>query len=191
MMSWVPPNLTSLCSSNSVISTCQPSTIMFLTLVANLFGHSKDDSYPNYDTEKEYDFVIVGAGSAGCVLANRLSEVQWKILLLEAGMEEPNVGSVPAFVPMLIGSNIDWMYQTYPQPYACLSRAGKACLVPRGKVMGGSSTINFMIYVRGNQRDYDEWAEAGNDGWSYEEVLPYFLKSELEPRDSGSESTLP
>ncbi|KAF3430179.1 hypothetical protein E2986_07371 [Frieseomelitta varia] len=142
-------------------------------------------------SEKEYDFVIVGAGSAGCVLANRLSEVNhWKILLLDAGIEEPKVADVPAFAPMLLGSNIDWMYQTQPQQYACLSKAGKACLIPRGKVMGGSSTINFMVYVRGNKRDYDGWAKAGNYGWSYEEVLPYFLKSEnnLNPEVLNSES---
>ncbi|KAF3430175.1 hypothetical protein E2986_07627 [Frieseomelitta varia] len=129
--------------------------------------------------EKEYDFIIVGAGSAGCVLANRLSEINdWKILLLEAGMEEPDVADVPAFANLLAGSNIDWRYHTQPQQYGCLARANRECVVPRGKVMGGSSTINTLIYVRGNRRDYDEWAEAGNDGWSYKDVLPYFLKSE-------------
>lgn len=178
-MSWVPSNLTSVCSTTPVLSSCQPSTLMFLTVVANLFGHSKDDSSPNYDTKEEYDFIVVGAGSAGCVLANRLSEVkQWKILLLEAGIEEPDVAGIPAFANMLSGSNIDWMYHTQPQKYSCLARENRECVSPRGKVMGGSSTINMMMYVRGNSKDYNEWAEAGNYGWSYEEVLPYFLKSE-------------
>ncbi|CAK9805393.1 Glucose dehydrogenase [FAD, quinone] [Anthophora plagiata] len=128
---------------------------------------------------KEYDFIIVGAGSAGCVLANRLSEMKnWKILLLEAGIEEPLVADIPAFASMLQASNIDWMYRTQPEQHSCRSRRGGSCAWARGKVMGGSSTINYMIYIRGNPRDYDEWAEKGNHGWSYEEVLPYFLKSE-------------
>ncbi|XP_060816839.1 glucose dehydrogenase [FAD, quinone]-like [Bombus pascuorum] len=128
---------------------------------------------------KVYDFIIVGAGSAGCVLANRLSEVKhWKILLLESGTEEPMVADIPAFASMLQASNIDWMYRTQPERHSCRSRRGKSCAWPRGKVMGGSSSINYMIYIRGNPRDYDEWAEEGNYGWSYEEVLPYFLKSE-------------
>ncbi|KAK1137812.1 hypothetical protein K0M31_002306 [Melipona bicolor] len=129
--------------------------------------------------ENEYDFIIVGAGSAGCVLANRLSEIKhWKILLLEAGIEEPEVAEIPAFASMLQASNIDWMYRTQPEKYSCRSRRGGGCPWARGKVMGGSSTINYMIYIRGNPIDYDEWAEEGNHGWSYEEVLPYFLKSE-------------
>ncbi|KZC09322.1 Glucose dehydrogenase [acceptor] [Dufourea novaeangliae] len=128
---------------------------------------------------KEYDFIIVGAGSAGCVLANRLSEVRnWKILLLEAGIEEPVVADIPAFASMLQASNIDWMYRTQPEQHSCRSRRGGSCAWARGKVMGGSSTVNYMIYIRGNPKDYDDWAEKGNYGWSYGEVLPYFLKSE-------------
>ncbi|XP_015597063.1 glucose dehydrogenase [FAD, quinone] isoform X2 [Cephus cinctus] len=128
---------------------------------------------------KEFDFVIVGAGSAGCVLANRLSEIKkWKILLLEAGIEEPEVADVPAFASMLQASNIDWKYRTQPEKHSCRSRRGKTCPWARGKVMGGSSTINYMIYIRGNRKDYDDWAQQGNDGWSYDHVLPYFLKSE-------------
>ncbi|XP_043512688.1 glucose dehydrogenase [FAD, quinone]-like [Frieseomelitta varia] len=316
-MSWIPPNLATLCSPHSTVSTCQQPTFMFLTLVAHLFGRSKDDrpyyrssrhveesarstpellfsysgdnvknsstdetysyqfstrlddsrvvqerkgrstvniegiydfsprtrpisalaaiyddfkrgglsdkhqwtyhftnsyprsfpfesqlSDPNHNPrglqrifvdeerqsprveetnsrENEYDFIIVGAGSAGCVLANRLSEIKhWKILLLEAGIEEPEVAEIPAFASMLQASNIDWMYRTQPEKYSCRSRRGGGCPWARGKVMGGSSAINYMIYIRGNPTDYDEWAEEGNHGWSYEEVLPYFLKSE-------------
>ncbi|KAK9294322.1 hypothetical protein QLX08_011028 [Tetragonisca angustula] len=177
-MSWVPPNLASLCTSNSTLSACQPSTLMLLTLIANLFGHS-GDSYPNKDIEEEYDFIIVGAGSAGCVVANRLSEMKhWKILLLEAGIEESEVTDIPAFAPILSGSNIDWMYRMQPEQHSCRSRMNGSCALPRSKVMGGSSTINYMVYIRGNPKDYDEWADAGNRGWSYKDVLPYFLKSE-------------
>ncbi|XP_078040737.1 glucose dehydrogenase [FAD, quinone] [Augochlora pura] len=145
---------------------------------ANFFG--RNDYPPSTDAFTiEYDFIIVGAGSAGCVLANRLSEIaNWKILLLEAGIEEPEVADVPAFASMLQASNIDWMYRTQPEAHSCRSRRGGGCPWARGKVMGGSSTINYMIYIRGNPKDYDEWAEKGNYGWSYGEVLPYFLKSE-------------
>ncbi|KAF3430178.1 hypothetical protein E2986_05929 [Frieseomelitta varia] len=101
-----------------------------------------------------------------------------QILLIEAGIEEPEVARIPGFVSTLSGSNIDWMYHTQPQQYGCLAKEKRECVTPRGKVMGGSSSINMMMYVRGNSRDYDDWAEAGNNGWSYEEVLPYFLKSE-------------
>ncbi|XP_076653430.1 glucose dehydrogenase [FAD, quinone] [Halictus rubicundus] len=145
---------------------------------ADFHGGGKNILDDNLFTE-EYDFIIVGAGSAGCVLANRLSEIStWKVLLLEAGIEEPEVADVPAFASMLQASNIDWMYRTQPEAHSCRSRRGGGCAWARGKVMGGSSTINYMIYIRGNPKDYDEWAEKGNHGWSYGEVLPYFLKSE-------------
>ncbi|RLU16177.1 hypothetical protein DMN91_011937 [Ooceraea biroi] len=128
---------------------------------------------------EQYDFIIVGAGSAGCVLANRLSEIKgWRILLLEAGIEEPQVAGVPAFASMLQASNIDWMYRTQPEAHSCRSRREGGCPWARGKVMGGSSTINYMIYIRGNPADYDEWAEHGNHGWSSKDVFPHFLKSE-------------
>ncbi|XP_059056282.1 glucose dehydrogenase [FAD, quinone]-like [Achroia grisella] len=128
---------------------------------------------------EEYDFIVVGAGSAGCVVANRLSEVKkWKILLLEAGGEEPDVTSVPALAPTLAGSSIDWGYTTQPEELTCRAQLGQQCRWFRGKTMGGSSAINYMIYMRGNRKDYDSWAELGNQGWSYSEVLPYFKKAE-------------
>ncbi|KAJ8708400.1 hypothetical protein PYW07_010525 [Mythimna separata] len=127
----------------------------------------------------KYDFIVVGAGSAGCVIANRLSEVKkWKVLLIEAGPEEPDITSVPAFAPVLGRSNIDWNYRTQPEEMTCRAQRGQTCAWLRGKTMGGSSAINYMIYMRGNRRDYDSWAELGNHGWSYREVLPYFKKAE-------------
>ncbi|XP_022837607.1 glucose dehydrogenase [FAD, quinone]-like isoform X2 [Spodoptera litura] len=130
-------------------------------------------------TSDQYDFIVVGAGSAGCVIANRLSEVkQWKILLIEAGPEEPEVTSVPSFAPVLGRSSIDWNYRTQPEEMTCRAQRGQTCAWLRGKTMGGSSAINYMIYMRGNRRDYDSWAELGNHGWSYREVLPYFKKAE-------------
>nr|XP_032522109.1 LOW QUALITY PROTEIN: glucose dehydrogenase [FAD, quinone]-like [Danaus plexippus plexippus] len=120
----------------------------------------------------KYDFIIVGAGSAGCVLANRLSEVtSWRILLLEAGSEEPDITMMPAAIRVLSGSNIDWNYNTQPEELTCRSMTKHLCQWPRGKTLGGSSAINYIIYMRGNRHDYDHWAEVGNEGWSYNEVI--------------------
>lgn len=106
------------------------------------------------------------------------SKLYLQVLLLEAGGEEPEAADVPAFSPMLQGSNIDWGYATQPSPKSCLARSQGRCTWARGKVMGGSSTINYMIYIRGHPRDYDDWEEMGNHGWSYRNVLPYFIKAE-------------
>lgn len=104
--------------------------------------------------------------------------ISFQILLLEAGSEEPYISEVPAMAPTQLQSNIDWGYRTQAQHTACRSRPEGGCPWARGKVMGGSSTINYMIYTRGNPLDYDEWAHLGNPGWSYEEILPYFRKLE-------------
>ncbi|MEX0406743.1 choline dehydrogenase [Aquibium sp. LZ166] len=124
-----------------------------------------------------YDYIIVGAGSAGCVLANRLSaDPGNRVLLLEAGGRDRN----PLFrLPMLMGklfqSGIyNWHYNTEPEPHL----NGRSLYWPRGKALGGSSTINGMIYVRGNRHDYNRWGQLGLPGWSYEEVLPAFRRSE-------------
>ncbi|XP_053671520.1 glucose dehydrogenase [FAD, quinone]-like [Anopheles nili] len=127
----------------------------------------------------EYDFVIVGAGSAGSVLANRLSEVpDWRVLLIEAGPGENLLMDIPMAAHYLQNFNINWDYRTKPSDQYCLAFKNNQCRFPRGKVMGGSSVLNYMIYTRGNRRDFDAWAANGNPGWSYEEVLPYFKKLE-------------
>lgn len=99
------------------------------------------------------------------------------MLLIEAGDEEPLVAEVPGMLHYTWASSIDWGYVTQPQNNACKARKG-VCSWPRGKVMGGCSTINAMMYIRGNPEDYNGWAKLGNPGWSYEDVLPYFKKSE-------------
>ncbi|KAK9872827.1 hypothetical protein WA026_019611 [Henosepilachna vigintioctopunctata] len=127
----------------------------------------------------EYDFIVVGAGSTGAVVASRLSEIpEWNVLLIEAGHDEPTGTQVPSMFLNFIGSSIDWGYRTEPEPEACLSETEKRCSWPRGKVLGGTSVMNGMMYIRGSKKDFDDWAAAGNQGWSYNEVLPYFLKSE-------------
>ncbi|XP_058790459.1 glucose dehydrogenase [FAD, quinone]-like [Phymastichus coffea] len=190
-MPWTPANHTQECISNPSQSQCQPAVIAFMAFLANYLGHSNDEYFSdsiNLETshrssekhDYHYDFIIVGAGSAGCVLANRLSEIEkWKVLLIEAGDEEPLIADmIPSMEYYLKGSSIDYGYQTQPEPVACQSDPNKKCSWPRGKTMGGSSSINGMWYVRGSKDDYDHWAHLGNIGWSYDEVLPYFKKSE-------------
>ncbi|CAH0772698.1 unnamed protein product [Bemisia tabaci] len=127
----------------------------------------------------EYDFIIVGAGPGGSVVANRLSEIpEWKILLLEAGQAEGLPNLITATAHYLQFTNYNWNYRTEVEPAACMGLVGRRCAWPAGKGVGGSSLINNNIYTRGNPDDFDRWAQAGNEGWSYNDLLPYFKKSE-------------
>ena len=129
----------------------------------------------------EFDYVIVGAGSAGCVLANRLSaDGKYSVLLLEAGPKDSNLW---IHVPLGYGKlfkekTVNWMYQTEPEP----GLNGRQVFQPRGKVLGGSSSINGLLYVRGQHEDYDRWRQHGNTGWGHDDVLPYFKKAEDQQR---------
>ncbi|MFO7832749.1 MAG: GMC family oxidoreductase N-terminal domain-containing protein, partial [Halohasta sp.] len=128
---------------------------------------------------RSYEYIIVGAGSAGCVLAHRLSADGERVLLLEAGKpDENNEIGVPAAFSELFRSEVDWAYDTEPQP----ELNDRECYWPRGKTLGGSSSINAMIYARGQPADYDHWADLGNDGWAYEDVLPSFKRAEHNER---------
>lgn len=135
---------------------------------------------PAGELNMNYDYIIVGAGSAGCILANRLSASgQYSVLLLEAGRADDSFWfKIPVgFTKTYYNETYNWMY--YSEPEKELDNRSLYC--PRGKVQGGSGSINAMIYVRGQEQDYEDWAQAGNKGWSYRDVLPYFRKLESHP----------
>jgi choline dehydrogenase len=124
-----------------------------------------------------YDFIVIGAGSAGCVLASRLSESgQNTVLLLEAGPEDKNPWiRVPlGYARVFADPSVNWMYESEPEPELC----NRTMFQPRGKVLGGTSSINGMVHIRGNQADFDGWRDRGCTGWGWDDVLPYFKKSE-------------
>ncbi|WP_158803757.1 MULTISPECIES: GMC family oxidoreductase [unclassified Acidisoma] len=128
-----------------------------------------------------YDYIIIGAGSAGCVLANRLTEDgKSRVLLLEAGGASRNIWlKIPAGTPRLYSNaRVNWRYYTSEEP----GLNNRQVYCPRGKTLGGSSAINGLVYMRGVPRDYDLWRQAGNAGWSWSDVLPYFKKSERQQR---------
>src|SRR3982750_1715676 len=121
---------------------------------------------------QSFDYVVVGAGSAGCWLANRLSaDPAVRVCLIEAGPPDSNpLIHIPlGILPLMKHTVLNWCFSTVPQRHA----ANRPIATPRGKTLGGTSSINGMVYLRGHRLDYDDWAAAGNPGWSYREVLPY------------------
>ncbi|VVC99737.1 unnamed protein product [Leptidea sinapis] len=169
----------------SMAGSCGSQFILFMSILESFVNGRCDLVDPcNRVTDRDplddsYDFVVAGGGTAGAIVAARLSEnPQWKVLLIEAGGDEPAQSSVPAWVTAYWGRNdTDWNYHTERQEKACLNNGG-ICSWPRGKLLGGCSVINGMMYMRGHPADYDGWAINGATGWSWFEVLPYFLKSE-------------
>ena len=126
-------------------------------------------------TEK-YDYIIVGAGASGCVIANRLSaNPALKVLILEAGAADtdPGIHALGGFVP-LWGGDYDWKFATETQK----GMGGRQIIINQGRVIGGGTSINAMMYVRGNRRNYDQWNALGADGWSFDDVLPYYRRIE-------------
>ena len=127
-------------------------------------------------SDETFDYIIVGAGSAGSVLANRLSaDGTYKVLVLEAGRESHPWSRIPVgFAKLIDNPAANWLYESEPDKGA----AERRIPVPRGKLLGGSSSINGMVFVRGQAQDYDLWAQFGNRGWSYRDVLPIFREME-------------
>src|SRR5579863_4855040 len=130
-----------------------------------------------------FDYIIVGAGSAGCVLANRLTASgRHRVLLLEAGGHDRNIWiHIPlGYGKLFSNPKVNWLYSTEPEP----ELNNRRVIQPRGKVMGGSSSINGLLYIRGQHEDYDHWRQLGNAGWSFNDVLPYFRRAESNVRGS-------
>ncbi|XP_053985405.1 glucose dehydrogenase [FAD, quinone]-like [Hylaeus volcanicus] len=170
------PQLTDVCSASSAS--------VFLSLLNSLLILSPPINDPcgriqPVDKPADlYDFIVVGAGAAGAVVASRLSEVNnWKVLLVEAGPDEPAGSEVPANLQLYLGGELDWKFHTTNESFACLNTNG-SCYYPHGRNLGGNTVHHGMAYHRGHAKDFQRWADAGNEGWSWEEVLEYYKKSE-------------
>ncbi|XP_035225709.1 glucose dehydrogenase [FAD, quinone]-like [Stegodyphus dumicola] len=151
----------------------------FLSIILLSMAGQRHAPKTTNEIKSSYDYIIVGGGSAGSVLAARLSEKPCvTVLLLEAGKSPPKVSDIPAVAKSFIKSDIDWFYSTAPQEYTGAGLINREVAWPSGKTLGGSSVINAMLNVRGNKKDFDDWAAQGARGWNYDKVLPYFKKLE-------------
>lgn len=131
---------------------------------------------------RQFDAIVVGGGSGGCVVTHRLVKAGWKVLLLEAGPSDDHLFvKMPATFVRVIGTERTWVYESAPQPQA----GNRRMFVPQGKTLGGGSSVNAMVYIRGQANDYDGWADAGCAGWSWSDVLPWFRKAEANQRLAG------
>ena len=150
-------------------------TVSILTLQRQI-SHNNNANRNHWNTN--YDYIVVGSGSAGAVIANRLTENSLTtVLLLEAGGPQNLISDIPGITPALYGTDVDWQYKTVPQRRLGQALRDHRINQPKGKVIGGTSTINWMLYNRGNRRSYDTWVNNyGATGWSYDEVLPYFRR---------------
>ena len=138
---------------------------------------------------QSFDYIVVGAGSAGSVLANRLSaNPKYKVLVLEAGRESHPWSRIPVgFAKLINNPAANWLYSSEPDE----GTGQRRIPIPRGKLLGGSSSINGMVFVRGQSQDYDQWAQLGNRGWSYREVLPIFRDMESYQGERGRRISRP
>ncbi|XP_031627395.1 glucose dehydrogenase [FAD, quinone]-like [Contarinia nasturtii] len=172
------------CGAQSVGASNHIFLSLFQTLIAAQCAISPPEMWPPHHEEPwkaagaaAFDFIIIGGGSAGAVVASRLSEIEnWNVLLLEAGDVPPMEEEIPGLQGNLFGGKYDWQFAAESET-ACLAYP-YGCTRPRGKMLGGSDAMNSMQYVRGHKHDFDSWSEAGNIGWDYDNVLNYFKKAE-------------
>lgn len=150
-------------------------SIAFLMLMCGMKAtHAMDCT-----KDDEYDFIIVGSGASGSVIANRLTDVEdWKVLIIEAGGEPLHVSKIPLITFKALGTEMDWKYKSVPQIHCCQSFINESVPQSRGKCLGGTTSINFMTYTRGSPFDYNLWKDLGNSGWGFDDLKPYFMKLE-------------
>lgn len=166
-----------LAAERSYVTPYQNSSFLPLLLMSLAMQKHTPDTKKSF--RREYDYIIVGAGSAGSVVAARLSEDPSKsVLLLEAGKSPPLLTDLLGVQPFFHGTDLYWNFSTEPQKYAALGHTDKKVTSPTGRTVGGSSTVNGLFYIRGNRADYDGWEKMGAHGWDWESVFPYFLKAE-------------
>jgi choline dehydrogenase len=168
---------------SAIVQWAAPESVADKTILGEgMSGSSMNSRFASgQSSTNEFDYIVVGAGSAGCVLANRLTASgRNSVLLLEAGPKDSNIWiHVPlGYGKLFTNKTVNWMYQTEPEP----GLNGRTVFQPRGKVLGGSSSINGLLYVRGQHEDYDRWRQLGNSGWGFDDVLPYFKKAEDQQR---------
>ncbi|XP_031636376.1 glucose dehydrogenase [FAD, quinone]-like isoform X3 [Contarinia nasturtii] len=175
------------CAAQSVGPANQLFGLLVQTILAAQCAISPKDMWPKdygptaveQGLNEPFDFIVVGAGSAGSVVASRLSEnPNWKVLLLEAGGDPPIESEIPLWYFPLQNSEYDWKFRSEPSETACRSVKGGGCFWPRGKMLGGSHGLNGAVYLRGHKSDFDEWQSMGNTDWGWDSVLEYFKKSE-------------